>query len=332
MISSKLRALKSKVMPPASQETAGPPSDHRSSFPRFFDLPRELRDEIYSYICEDVSFYWRYWPGPSYHTAVPTTLKIQYHDGPHLGVLQAQSQFRREYLEAKPAIDPTLTIRMGTSDSTFALKHGTKHICVAKMPSISKMKRVQEVTVLIDCGHPSDPSYRPPDANIWMGMHQLMEMLRLKCPSISVLKVAIQCHTALEVPHPAYRPLGFNRSDAFYTPPNWLSGMSLVQRCQGYRFDQARLEHASGFGFLPVTAESSKVRIIHGFVRNGLFLYSRAHESDQQPWWTRGDVSKSFSVRPYSVGPYLPLLDKPHEVQKWKERRGYKDAVDWAFY
>jgi hypothetical protein len=287
--------------------------DHQSpQISQLLDLPRELRDYIYSYLRIEIDFSW-HWTHPVRHShqAVPPTIRVQLHNAPHPIVLQVSPGIRAEYLETLSTHGISATIRLGVYKSPFDILSTDHTLCVETLPAIIKA-HLRHVTLLIDCGcgeHPN-PSF-------WGRINKLADVLHEQAPTLAVLKIALQYRARGRLPSHTEQYKYWTRPTFLHAPHLILAKLPLMQRCEGYR-----LEQYNGMGAVSLPKR-------HAVVINGCYLYTRGGY-EKYLWSAAEVVGRSFEVNAYNVMVEdLPRDVLNHEMRKWREVRGHGDLVKW---
>jgi hypothetical protein len=295
--------------------------------PHLLTLPRELRDQIYSYLSDD---------GPGWRLTSlfsPKPVQFRFHNAPNLSVLHTHPRLRTEFFEADWTKELSVTFRLGVPRGPFTnlITLNTTYESPTLPADILFTHWVRHVTILVDRGHKRRGD-NAPGKFWWKAIQQLIDALSEKAVFLSTVKVAIQQHatTRLRDHHQAYPRFS---SRYFITPPpSFLNGLWLVQRCEGYRLALDMVLSLvppphPGHPPIPLPTGSPHTRVVHGVVKIGCYLYACGDYRERL--WERNEVKKLFPVKAYSSACELPPAILAHEMREWREKRGHGEAEVW---
>jgi hypothetical protein len=288
--------------------------------PHLLTLPRELRDQIYSYLSSDEPG-WRLTKLFS-----PEPVRFRFHNAPNLNVLHTHPRLRNEYFEAGWTRELSVTFRLGVSSGPFTDLDTTNKMY--KSPTIPAdilfTHWIRHVTILVDRGHRGRGD-NTPGKQWWNTIRQLVEALAETAMVLLTVKIAIQQHARTRLQHHLDAYPWFRTRYFLTPPPSFVHALWLVQRCEGWRLDR---DSVLFVGPAPPPPGLPQTRLVHGVVKNGCYLYACGEYEERL--WKRTEVGELFPVRAYSRALELPHAVMAHEMREWRERRGYGEAEVWC--
>jgi hypothetical protein len=295
--------------------------------PHLLTLPRELRDQIYSYLSDD---------DPGWRLTglfSPKPVQFRFHNAPNLSVLHTHPRLRTEFFEADWTKELSVTFRLGVPSGLFnnLTTWNIMYKSLTLPADILFTHWVRHVTILVDRGHK-----RCGDNALgkfwWKAIQQLLDALSEKAVFLSTVKVAVQQHATtrlrdLDVAYPRFVDRYF-----ITPPPSFLNGLWLVQRCEGYRLDLDMVlslfpPPPPGHPPIPLPTGAPHTRVVHGVVKHGCYVYACGEYEDRL--WKRAEVGELFFVKGYSGACELPPAILAHEMREWREKRGHGEAEVW---
>ena len=73
--------------------------------------------------------------------------------------------------------------------------------------------------------------------------------------------------------------------------------------------------------------DSPNIRVVHGVVKNGCYLFACGEYEEQL--WRSTEVRDLFPVRTYARAWKLPPPVMAHKMREWREKRGHEEAEAW---
>lgn len=143
---------------------------------RFFDLPRELRDQIYGYITQDISDFTTQQSGDGRYT-----IRFSVSSAPKLSALQVSRKFRDEYTDI---IKDAAVLHVTDYNKDFP-----DSITLHRKESLSLVKKV-DIRLLASCNTEGEPCY----VGVNIGRH--VQWLRTLAPA---LQHVLHCRIRLYV-------------------------------------------------------------------------------------------------------------------------------------
>jgi hypothetical protein len=289
--------------------------------PSLLGLPRELRDEIYSYLhhetCLDPN-----WPrclllGDIQMEKIKSIYSI--FKVPIVNLLLVNAQIKTEYTESDCLKDLSVTTYINVDptsyQSTWMPFDNTKEEEECRARSGDALGHVRRLNVHFLCG--AGPAMR--GRYIGSCVDKLMDRTRTDAPHIRTVR--INCCLAsihrLRDPNEAYRP--FTSSTFLPLPLPSLDRLPLVQRAEGYRVGKY-VRFSTGFR--------------HDVVRFGAYVYHRG--PTKVSFWDVGEVVDSFPFAkftkcdPWYGDPGLPSFGCFDEKNvQWREKWGLEEAEAW---
>jgi hypothetical protein len=95
---------------------------------------------------------------------------------------------------------------------------------------------VRQVTILVDRGHQRSDDDTPGGTR-WIAIQRFVNALAEETLFLSKMKIATQQHAHTRLDHRDEVYLYFQNPLFLGSPPSFLHGLWLVQRCEGYRLD-----------------------------------------------------------------------------------------------
>ncbi|KAF1927326.1 uncharacterized protein M421DRAFT_421727 [Didymella exigua CBS 183.55] len=320
---------------------------------RLLDLPREIRDHIYSYLHQPHQLIWEI--GKRHVHCV----SINVPKAPIPAVLQTCTRLRDEYRES-----PSLRTLAATISTTRATNHETAASTDLQCHAVARsvimhtepapiehvaylLASVRTVTILMENKRSLDE-----DTPVWNELRTLESLLSPFHQTLTTIRVAVhQCQD----PHPLQ--MNSRRETEAYTDPSLITsrfmpipsttfmGKPLIQQAAGYRLQLVLLQmHPSD--------QEDLLERFHRH-RTGVYVYS-----DESPirlakeglYWIQGEVVKSFPINcswfNMQRSMNLNMRDRfdafgvtdawiqteygsnACKMMEWREKRG-KDATEW---
>jgi hypothetical protein len=299
--------------------------------PHLLTLPREIRNEIYSYLTKEVQFRWVWQQATGWDGGCIATVLVE--NMPFCAVLLTHSRLCEEYLEARCFKKLHATI-----DANFSISHHpecTEETLAKQQDQTAVFARIKHARVFIN-------AFESRDVDTLSGLGCALADL---VPDLTSLKLAV---AGLVFPNDGdhnhklwqnIEPLPVSSRPELF--PNWsnkvtFANLPLVQRGEGYRlFPWCEVKYGDE---LPPPLRSSfgdKVYVSHGFYDVGVYTYTKdpAFKALCQP----AEIAKHWPLRQYLEESTLAKMSDedaekarrvPFEIREWKEKRG-EELKDW---
>jgi hypothetical protein len=289
--------------------------------PSLLGLPRELRDEIYSYLHHETYVQWQWTPLEMTDLKFLGKQRLELHNAPQLSVLLAHSQLRDEYMESACFKNLSTSIRLRAHSNIRLPKplpwpaHLKDPNCVKMAPhALAHLRRFE---VFVDCDQYCCDKITP-GVQLWAEIHDLVKTTQKMSPHLHTVRIACYNDSGRKLKQPNEIYALFT-SDAFLPPPlPSLSDFQLVQRAEGYR--------------LKCGGESMEQEWLHAVVHVGAYVY--VPDSANVRFWTRDEVVCWLRYLPY--GGYRTCPEVTADIRSlgermmgWREKRGGEDAKAW---
>jgi hypothetical protein len=305
------------------------------TLPTLLGLPRELRDEIYSYLSHDVTVNWPCCELLDLGYGLDS-LNVKIHNAPLLSLLLAHPQIYHEHLAA------CTNALCGTIDMTLIPRVVTSHVdddaVNERAPVLISLLRHLILFIHIIIAPQGTPQET---RSIWTDI----AAISAKLPHLQTLRVAFANPEAGEpVEHADIRLAYFTdkhsaakRTKFLPSPPLSIAGLRLRQCGEGYRvmhgtcFPLRRADVASLYHPYVEVLPGEPYMLLHDVDRIG--VYSFAQSSGEEVGLTREEVLRHWKVSAYPeevvelLGAEGEDVKKwPMEVKEWREIRG--DGVE----
>jgi hypothetical protein len=304
--------------------------------PTLLTLPRELRDQIYSYLTHEVQV-----SSVTYDRSVFTYMRLNrrtvYADNaPVVNVLRVHSRLRDEYLQAPcfTGLEITLYIDKATkSESTGqeAIPQLSKTIDI-EAQFASLLRKAKHIRIILDCGKWGSCTHRllvDHLAQHWFDIEDFANDFSNdhRSDPISSIKIAYRHMPHEHIPHAllgSYTELTAQKDPG--PPPSSLGGIPLLQRAQGNRFTRI------------VFNEHPHWPDCKGYLvtQVGCYLY-QCDEGARARLWDQDQVRDLWPDSAFQ-GPHAMDIKteelaaqggRPHLFRHRREMRGGEEAVTW---
>lgn len=301
-------------------------SDQAVDKPNILNLPREIRDNIYSYLYEPCT------KGPAdrrhvNRNFVQVTLTLNL---PCYSLLLAHSRFFEEYQEAHTFRELSAQLTLDASQGAPGIGARRMHLppLIRSTTKATECARVCHLTVL--CNYPENQNG---DARSFWGhsMIQWITKYTSELPHLKTIRVmqrvlndrlcAIDELPVLTEDRTSDPP----RADFLPTMPVVFRNMDMIQRGEGLRFGQ----RGPLFMF-----EDDNTSVMHCQHKIGVYTYTKENPKSKQFLWTKKQILDADDSFPESVSYESNALDAmakevrefcqtaPTVLIEWKEERG----------
>jgi len=314
------------------------------------NLPRELRNRIYSNLTHRIDFNWdrdniiapRGTEG-DVQLIEPVPIRLQNCPLPHVLRIHPRiyDEYHETYVEGLTAIiDPTLHVLSAARFRPLPDSSARNNAVLARLRHISLFLKL----------HARSTS----NSLDWADQLDLLRAITSKAPELLTLRVAVrqQYHLTTgptvndkdldNVLVPAAKRL-IAAPDHDFIPrlPDAFGDMPMVQRGEGYH-----VGHGGTYEVSPMHAYPQGVSVVlpgrsyilnHGIRKIGVYTYAREPDKCSKRMWTVKEVVKRWPMRRYIEDVRRIVSDEradwllrlPHELTEWIEKRGVEDVKKW---
>ena len=292
--------------------------------PNLLDLPREIRDHIYSYCTKDMRLRWTQEENV-WRTNLFAKVDIQVNGGPLLNLLLTHSRIKEEYMDTATYKRLSVTLRlaplMGRTRSTAALgsEYNVGHGRHFEKSTDGLLASIADLTIYIEGGSVYGYSNAVrPSLELHLDVNHLIKLFSARAANIRSLRYALQCMNGRIIHDPG----------TTYPGPHWvplppslstIASMPLVQRVEGYR-----LTHSYEPGDEILT-------LYHECTDFACYAYGKDPKAVQ--FWCAEDILSEWPnsklPTPTVDSDYDDFDDLPWTLKGWKERRGREEALAW---
>jgi hypothetical protein len=229
--------------------------------PTLLALPREIRNQIYSYLSKELEFDWL-WAVNKDRTPIASSdeanglasgpplndvVNVRFHNAPDPAVFATHSCLHAEYLEEQELPSEGLSARISLRQSTMHLSEADEPDTDARVNSA--FAKVKHVTLNVDLRR-HDLDYDPSTLLV------ILNALAPKLTNVKTLRITLQrtCFASVDVDLLRHLlPAAFAEREVEFlpAPPSVLAGLHTIQRGQGYRISYAMSREAVAQGFAP---------------------------------------------------------------------------------
>lgn len=314
------------------------------------NLPRELRNHIYSYLTRQLDFDWDQdgiiQPrGTQGELQIVEPVPIRLLNSPLPHVFRIHSRMNAEYreyclarLEAK--VDSAVPLR-GTA--------GFKALPHSSARNDATIARIRHLTLFIQL-HASSGPY----SLDWQDQLRVILAITNKTSHLLTLRVAVRQQFSTRRPTfpdsllsdilvPATARIQPDYTTLLMPPmPHAVRHMPMVQRGEGYHigFGSLNVVNANGIPVPILDLDSGcSYRLTHGIRKIGIYTYARQPDNIRvrERFWTVDEVVRHWPMRAYVSGirQIFPeervdwLLKRPLEMTEWLEKWGKVDVENW---
>ena len=261
-------------MIPTTSGSGSTTSTMAPATPSLLGLPRELRDEIYSYLYHEIGLHQEY---PSFFAFCgiqdrdtgPGCLTLA--NAPIVNLLLVNVQIKTEYMESSCFKDLTVTTEF---DAVTLVMHNWSSPTMWQPPqSGDALRHVRRLDVRFNCGEEIITNRY----SIWSCMNKLMDRMANDAPHLRTLRIACcsESRQFLQDHNVVYGP--FTSGTFLPLQPPTYCGLSLAQRGEGYRV-RKYAEYTTGFN--------------HEVACFGAYVYHCGPA--KVTFWNSGEVFDSF--------------------------------------
>lgn len=311
-----------------------------SSAPSILTLPRELRDQIYSYLTHTIHIKWDGFTkdaprGTEGEEQLLEPICGQLLNCPIPSVLLIHPRIYQEYHASCGEIFEA------SFDESLSMK-GLPDRRVWKPLDNSTIARLRHVKIKITL------HVRTTFQNLdWQNHLHFLSVLTAEASQLHTLQVGIRQQHHGGTPNffdhqvDAILSSGARRSaddhSTHFLPevPITLNGLSLVQRGEGYHISST---YAKRNYELPQGTDGTNVLLRHVVRKIGVYTYAGQGANYEKRLWTKEKIVSNWLMREYPK----PAIDKlsteraalwarlPRELIGWVERRGEEDVKNWS--
>jgi hypothetical protein len=284
--------------------------------PNLLDLPREVRDHIYTYSTHDLRLKWIQEAG-GWASKLSPVVNVQVNDAPIVSVLLTHSRLKEEYMQSTIYRQLSMTLRLESAARASTTAHsrslagsGTS----LTTATVSMLRRVIHITIFVDCGSICTGSVYPNNV-LCSDLEQLLNILASPATRLASIKIAMQYDDGLSLPDTmldfAYLPGNF-----FPGVPHALVGLPLVQRAGAYRLTR---------GETPSHIGAASPRVSHSIDDTACYVYGK------ERYWSEEEVLEEWP----NAETEAPEVGKgrkarlPNVIKGWREKRGHEEAKAW---
>lgn len=265
--------------------------------PRLLTIPRELRNNVYTYLYHEVSLWWDWGKGQDCRKGhIVNQVPVRFHNAPCSNVIRAHSRLCHEYIKSAPMKDLSATIEVYPSIYTNVSTDKDVDLGVLSKRVTSAFKNLRNITIFLTYIDALSRSYVP-GAEMWASIERLIEAIKHEAPHLSNVRVAFKHNSGPELARPEQQCDTFATPNFLPGPPDSLVEFPLVQRAEGHHILCQR--------------RGSSTR--NTVLKYGAYVFS-------SPYAKPAYITSKEIAEKWNVG-----FDGP----VWREKRGKEDAKEW---
>ncbi|KAG9189433.1 hypothetical protein G6011_06301 [Alternaria panax] len=266
--------------------------------PHLLTIPRELRNNIYKYLYDEVSLWWDWSNGQDFAKGhIVNQVAVRFHNAPCSSIIRAHSRLCDEYIKSAPMQDFSATIEVYPSVyANVSTDKDIDHEALAKRVA-GAFESLRKITVILTYIDALSDSYVP-GAEMWASIKRLIGVIKSKAPHLSMVRVAFKHVSGPELARPEQRYDAFATAGFLPAPPTSLVEFPLVQRAEGYH----------------VLCQRRGSSIRNTVVKYGAYVFSLA--LSQPHYFTSKEMSNRWNIG------YNGLV--------WREKKGDEAAQKWT--
>jgi hypothetical protein len=269
-----------------------------SPAPHLLTIPREIRNNIYTYLHHEAVLGWDWENGQNACKGhILNQIAVRFGNAPCSSVIRAHSRLCDEYIKSAPIQDLSATIEVYPSIYAKANTDKDADVDARARRLASAFQNLRKITIFLTYIDASSRKYVP-GAEMWASIERLAGAIMSKAPRISSIRVAFNHNSGLELAHPEQQYDAFATHDFLPEPTTRLGEFLLVQRAEGYHV-------------LCQTRGSSTRNTV---IKYGAYAFCSLAYSEPN-YFTPKDIAECWNVG----------CDGPI----WREKRGEENAKKW---